>query len=115
LQDQVRLEVADAEESLLQARAAYQAAVEARRLQEESVGVEKQTFDVGLSTNLQVIQYQDYLAQAQSTEVASKGAYIKAKIALQRATGTILDQNHVGIDEAYRGSVARPASALPRR
>jgi len=34
LQDQVRLEVADAEESLRQARAAYDAAVEARRLQE---------------------------------------------------------------------------------
>lgn len=115
LQDQVRLEVADAEESLLQARAAYDAAVEARRLQEQSVGVEKQTFDVGLSTNLQVIQYQDYLAQAQSTEVASKGAYVKAKIALQRATGTILDKNHVGIDEAYRGSVARAASAPPPR
>ncbi len=115
LQDQVRLEVADAEESLLQARAAYEAAVEALRLQEQSVGVEKQTFDVGLSTNLQVIQYQDYLAQAQSTEVASRGAYVKAKIALQRATGTILDDNHVALDEAYRGNVARPASALPPR
>jgi outer membrane protein len=113
LQDQVRLEVADAEESVLEARAAYEAAVDARRLQEQSVTVEKQTFDVGLSTNLQVIQYQDYLAQAQSTEVASKGAYIKAKIALQRATGTILDDNHVGIDEAYRGNVARPVSSLP--
>ena len=115
LQDQVRLEVADAEESLLQARAAYQASVEARRLQEQSVGVEKQTFDVGLSTNLQVIQYQDYLAQAQSTEVASKGAYIKARIALERATGKILDDNHVAIDQAYQGSVSRPASALPQR
>jgi outer membrane protein len=115
LQDQVRLEVADAEESLLQARAAYQAAVEARRLQEQSVGVEKQTFDVGLSTNLQVIQYQDYLAQAQSTEVASKGAYVKARIALERATGKILDDNHVAIDEAYRGSVGRPAGTLPPR
>ena len=44
LQDQVRLEVADAEESLRQARAAYEAAVEARRLQEQSVSVEQQTF-----------------------------------------------------------------------
>ena len=113
LQDQVRLEVADAEESLRQARAAYDAAGEARRLQEESVKVELQTFSVGLSTNLTVIQFQDYLAQARSTEVASKGAYIKARIALQRATGTILDENHVAIDEAYRGTVSRPSSALP--
>jgi outer membrane protein TolC len=113
LQDQVRLEVADAEESVRQARAAYEASVEARRLQEQSVSVEQQTFSVGLSTNLMVIQYQDYLAQARSTEVASKGAYIKAKIALQRATGTILDENHVAIDEAYRGAVSRPHSAIP--
>jgi outer membrane protein TolC len=113
LQDQVRLEVADAEESLLQASAAYEAAVEARRLQEQSVSVEQQTFAVGLATNLTVIQYQNYLAQARSTEVASKGAYIKAKIALQRATGTTLDSHHVAIDEAYRGDVKRPSSALP--
>ena len=75
--------------------------------------MEQQTFAVGLSTNLVVIQYQNYLAQARSTEVASRGAYIKAKIALQRATGTILDENHVAIDEAYRGNVTRPPSALP--
>jgi outer membrane protein TolC len=113
LQDQVRLEVADANESLLQARAAYEAAVEARHLQEQSVSVEQQTFDVGLSTNLIVIQYQNYLAQARSTEVVSKGAYIKAKLALQRATGTILDAHHVAIDEAYRGAVTHPPDALP--
>jgi outer membrane protein len=113
LQDQVRLEVADAAESLGQARAAYEAAVEARRLQEESVNVEQQTFAVGLSTNFDVIQFENYLAQARSTEVASKGAYIKAKIALQRATGTVLDENRVSIDEAYRGAVSRPPGALP--
>lgn len=113
LQDQVRLEVADAQESVRQARAAYEAAVESRKLQEQSVSVEQQTFSVGLATNLTVIQYENYLAQARSTEVASKGAYLKAKIALQRAIGTILDENHVAIDEAYRGSVTRPHGALP--
>jgi outer membrane protein TolC len=105
LEDQVRLEVADAEQSLRQARAAFEAAVEARRLQEQSVNVEQQTFDVGLSTNFQLIQFETFLAQARSTEVASMGAYIKAKIALQRAMGAILEDHHVTIDEAYRGSV----------
>jgi outer membrane protein TolC len=113
LQDQVRLEVADAEVSLQQARAAYEASVEARRLQEQSVSVEQQTFAVGLATNFTVIQFQGYLAQARSTEVASKGAYIKAKIALQRAMGTVLDENHVVIAEAYRGNVTRPPDVLP--
>lgn len=109
LEDQVRLEVADAEENMRQARAAYEAAVEADRLQEQSVNVEQQTFDVGLSTNLQLIQYQTLLAQARSTEVASKASYVKAKVALERALGTILDNHHVTIDEAYGGHVEQPA------
>ncbi len=105
LDDQVRLEVADAEQNLRQARAAYDAAVEASRLQEQSVKVEMQTFDVGLSTNLQLIQYETFLAQARSTEVASRAAYAKAKIALERALGTILEDHHVTIDQAVTGSV----------
>jgi outer membrane protein TolC len=107
LEDQVRLEVADAEQNLRDARAAYEAAVEASRLQVQSVNVEQQTFDVGISTNLQLIQFETDLAQARSTEVASKAAYAKAKIALQRALGTILDDHHVTIDQAYAGSAAQ--------
>jgi len=113
LEDQVRLEVADAQVSLQQARAAYEATVQSRVLQEQSVQVEQQKFGVGLSTNYLVIQYQSYLAQARSTEVAAKGAYAKAKIALERATGRILDTNHVAIDEAYQGRVSRPPARVP--
>lgn len=108
LTDQIRLEVADAIESLRQARASFDAAVEARRLQEQSAAVERQTFDVGLSTNFILLQYENYLAQARSTEVASKGSYIKARIALQRAIGSILDEFQISLEEAYRGVVTRP-------
>jgi outer membrane protein len=114
LEDQVRLEVADAEVALQQARASYEAAVETRVLQEQSVKVEQQKFDVGLSTNYLVIEYQSYLAQAQSTEVAAKGAYAKAKIALERALGTILDTDHVTIDQASQGQVSSAPAQLPR-
>jgi outer membrane protein TolC len=113
LEDQARLEVADAQVSMQQARAAYEAAVQSRILQEKSVAVEQQKFDVGVSTNFLVIQYQSYLAQARSTEVAAKGAYAKARIALERATGRILETNHVSIDEAYQGRVSRPPAQLP--
>src|SRR5262249_12907193 len=92
-EDQIRLEVTDAYVSVQQARAAYDAAVQSRILQEQSVQVELQTFAVGLATNYMVIQYQTLLAQARSTEVAAKGAYAKAKIALERATARTLDVN----------------------
>jgi len=108
-EDQVRLEVADAYVAMQQARAAYDAAVQSRILQEQSVKVEQETFDVGLATNYLVIQYETFLAQAQSSEVAAKGAYAKAKIALDRATASTLDVNQVSIQEAQNGHVSRPA------
>jgi outer membrane protein TolC len=111
-EDQVRLEVADAYVAMRQAQAAYQAAVQSRILQEQSVDVEQATFDVGLATNYLVIQYQTLLAQARSTEVASKGAYAKAKLALDRATASTLDVNHVSIQEVRNGRVSRPPTPI---
>jgi outer membrane protein TolC len=108
-EDQVRLEVADAYVAMQQAQAAYQAAVQSRILQEQSVDVEQATFDVGLATNYLVIQYQTLLAQARSTEVAAKGAYAKAKVALDRATASTLEINSVSIQEAQNGRVSRPS------
>ena len=112
-EDQVRLEVADAYVAMQQARAAYEAAIQSRILQQQSVKVEQETFDVGLATNYLVIQYQTYLAQAQSTEVSAKGAYAKAMIALDRATARTLDVNQVSIQEAQNGRVSRPAARIP--
>ena len=112
-EDQVRLEVADAYVAMQQARAAYEAAVQSRVLQEQSVDVEQATFDVGLATNYLVIQYQTYLAQARSTEVAAKGAYVKAKVALDRATARTLEVNQVSIQEAQDGRVSRPSTRIP--
>jgi outer membrane protein len=111
-EDQVRLEVADAYVAMQQAWAAYQAAVQSRVLQEQSVQVELDTFDVGLATNYLVIQYQTYLAQARSTEVAAKGAYAKAKLALDRATASTLEVNRVSMPEAVNGRVSRPPARI---
>jgi outer membrane protein TolC len=111
-EDQVRLEVADAYVAMQQAWAAYQAAVQSRALQDQSVQVEQDTFDVGLATNYLVIQYQTYLAQARSTEVAAKGAYVKAKLALDRATARTLEVNQVSIQEARNGRVLRPPAQV---
>jgi outer membrane protein TolC len=115
LENQIRLEVADVHVTLLAARAAYDAAVQARILQEESVNVEQQKFAVGISTNLQVIQFQTFLAQARSTELASKGAYAKAKIALDRALARTLEVNQVSINEAIHGQVARASTPVGGR
>jgi hypothetical protein len=58
------------------------------------------------------MQYQSFLAQARSTEVSSKSVYIKAKTALERATGMTLDNHNISLDEAFRGEVSRPPAAV---
>jgi outer membrane protein TolC len=103
LQNQARLEVEDALIAMRRARASYQAAAEARRLQDESLAAEQAKFEVGASTSFFVIQYESLLAQARSTEVAARSSYVKAKAALQRAMGTILEENHIGVEAAIKG------------
>jgi outer membrane protein TolC len=102
LQNQARLEVEDALIAMRRARASYDAAVEGRRLQQESLEAEQAKFEVGASTSFFVIQYESLLAQARSTEVAARSSYVKAKAALQRAMGTILDENHISVDAAMK-------------
>jgi outer membrane protein TolC len=104
LQNQARLEVEDALIAMRRARASYEAAVEARKYQQESLGAEQIKFEAGASTVFFVNQYESQVAQAKSAEVVAKSSYVKAKAALQRATGTILDENRVEIDAAVRGT-----------
>jgi len=85
------------------ARSSYEAAGQARALQQESLEAEQAKFAVGASTSFFVIQYESLLAQAKSTEVAAKSSYVKAKAALQRAIGNILDENHISFDAAAKG------------
>ncbi|HUK15335.1 MAG TPA: TolC family protein [Bryobacteraceae bacterium] len=104
LQNQAALEVEDAIIAMRRSRAAYEAAEQARKYQQESLEAEQAKFEVGASTAFFVIQYESLLAQAKSTEVAAKSSYVKAKAALERATGSILDQNNISFDTAVKGA-----------
>jgi outer membrane protein TolC len=114
VENQVRLQVEDAVIALERSRASYEAAVQTRVLQERALADEQKRFAVGLSTTYLVIQYQSYLAQARSTEVASKDARAKAVVALERALGLTLVKNGITLAEAYEGKMSRPPSALPK-
>jgi outer membrane protein TolC len=105
LQNQARLEVEDALIGMRRARASYDAAVQARALQQESLDAEHAKFEVGASTSFFVIQYESLLAQARSAEVAARSSYVKAKAALQRAMGTILEENKISVDSAIKGQM----------
>jgi outer membrane protein TolC len=104
LQNQARLEVEDAVIAMRRARASYEAAVEARKYQQESLEAEQTKFEAGASTVFFVNQYETQVAQAKSAEVVARSSYAKAKAALQRATGTILDDNRVEMEAAVKGT-----------
>jgi outer membrane protein len=103
LQNQAALEVEDALIAMRRARASYEAAEQARKFQQESLEAEQTKFEVGASTAFFVIQYESLLAQARSTEVAARSSYVKARAALERATGSILDRHNISIDAAIQG------------
>lgn len=113
LENQVRLEVEAALVALQRSRAAYDAAVEARKLQEQSLQIEMERYQNGVSTSFLVMQYQSFLAQARSTEVAAKSVYAKARTALERALGMTLQNHNISLDEAFRGQVSRPPATVP--
>jgi outer membrane protein TolC len=52
---------------------------------------------VGASTTYLVIQYQRDLAQARSAEIAAQAGYVKARAALDRASGALLDAYAISV------------------
>jgi outer membrane protein TolC len=98
MRNQARLEIEDALIAMRRARAAYDAAVQTRTLQDQSVEAERARMGEGLSTGFFLMQYENMLVQARSTELVSKAAYMKARAALQRATGGILEELGVSVN-----------------
>jgi outer membrane protein TolC len=113
LENQVRVDVQNALIALTQARALYQSAAKARVLQAQTLDAEQKKLAMGASTVYNVIQDQQALTAAESTEVAAKATYAKAKVEMERSTGEILTNNNISMDEAFRGAVSRPPSAVP--
>jgi outer membrane protein len=91
---------------------AYDSAVKARILQQQTLDADRKKYTLGASTVFQVVQDQQTLAAAQSTEQQSLANYSHARISFDQALGTTLEVNHVSIDEALSGRVMRP-SDLP--
>ncbi|HLJ50111.1 MAG TPA: TolC family protein [Bryobacteraceae bacterium] len=113
LEDQVRLDVESSLIALQRTRGAYDAAVEARKLQEQSLQIEMEKYANGVSTTFLVMQYQSLLAQARSTEVAARSVYVKARTALERSVGETLPNHSISIDEVFHGKISAAPATLP--
>ncbi|HXB75125.1 MAG TPA: TolC family protein [Candidatus Acidoferrales bacterium] len=113
MENQVRVEVQNAVIGVQQARAQYESAIKQRTLQQQTVEAEQKKLEMGVSTTYNVILTQRDLTTAESNLVAAESAYSKSKVEMDRATGQTLYNNNVSLDEAFKGKVARPPSAIP--
>ena len=108
----VRVDVKTALIGLQQARARYETAVDTRKLGEQSLKDEQNRFQHGVSSVTLVIQAQRDLATDQDAEVQAMANYTHAKIAFDMAMGRTLEVNHISMQEAAAGHVARD-SVIP--
>jgi outer membrane protein TolC len=108
--NQVRVDVQNALIGVRQARVRYDSAVKARILQQQTLDADRKKYTLGASTVFQVVQDQQTLASAQSTEQQSLANYSHARIQFDQALGTTLEVNHISIDEALAGRVMQPSS-----
>lgn len=105
--NQVTVDVKTARIGVQQARARYETAVDTRKLAEQSLKDEQNRFQHGVSTVTLVIQAQRDLAADQDAEVQAMANYTHARIAFDLAMGRTLDVNHISMQEAVTGHVAR--------
>ena len=107
LENQVRIEVRNAQFSVTQNRASVASAQAAVDLGRQSLDAEQKKYALGASTTTLVLQNQSALAQAESTLVSAMAAYEKAQVELDRATGLLLDHAGILVADAERGEVTR--------
>ena len=105
LENQIRIEVRNAQFSVTQNRAAVQAAQAAVELAKQSLDAEQKKFNLGASTSTLVLQNQSGLATAESNLVSAMAAYEKAQIELDRATGLLIEHAGIDMSDAERGEV----------
>src|SRR5580704_416470 len=105
LQNQVDIEVRNAQFALRQNRASVQAAQAAVDFARQTLDAEQQKLAVGVSNPTAVLQDQSGLTTAESNLVSAKAAYEKARVELDRATGLLLDHSGIVMADAERGEV----------
>src|SRR5438270_5437697 len=107
LKKQVRIEVRNAQFALDQTGARVEAARKARDLAQRTFDITKKEQDLGAGSSYQTLSAQRDLALAQLDLVNAMTIYAKAKVELDRATGTTLEHNGILIQDAIAGAVSQ--------
>lgn len=105
LENQVRIEVRNAQFDVKQNRVAVEAAQSAVDLARQTLEADQQKLKVGLTTQVTILQDAATLTTGESNLVSAKAAYEKSRLELDRATGLLLEHAGIDITDATRGQV----------
>jgi outer membrane protein TolC len=106
LRKQIRIEVQNAHYALEQTAARVDAAKQARDLAQRTFEIMQKEQTLGAGSTFQTLTAQRDLALAELDLVTAMTIYEKAKVELDRATGSTLEHNDIQIEEAITGKVA---------
>jgi outer membrane protein TolC len=107
LKKQVRIEVRNAQYALEQTGARVDAARKARDLAQRTFDITKKEQELGAGSSYQTLTSQRDLSLAELDLVSAMTIHEKAKIEVDRATGTTLEHNGIQIQDALNGNVSR--------
>jgi outer membrane protein TolC len=106
LRKQIRIEVRNAQYALEQTGARVGAARKARDLAQRTFEIMRKEQTLGAGSTFQTMTAQRDLSIAELDMVTAMTTYEKAKIELDRATGTTLEHNGVRVQDAENGTIA---------
>ena len=105
IENQIRIEVRNAQFGVQQNRASVDSAQAAVNLARQSLDAEQKKYALGASTSTLVLQNQAAMTQAEVTLVSAKALYEKSEVELDRSIGLLLDHAGILIGDAERGQV----------
>jgi outer membrane protein TolC len=106
LKKQVRIEVRNAQYALDQTGARVVAARKARDLAQRTFEITKKEQELGSGSSYQTLTAQRDLSLAELDLLSAMTIHEKAKVELDRATGTTLEHNGIQIQDAVTGTVS---------
>ncbi|HEV2386842.1 MAG TPA: TolC family protein [Candidatus Acidoferrales bacterium] len=113
LKNNISEAVKEAQIAMQQGVARVQAAEKATQLQQETLNDEQKKFELGVSTDFVVIQYESNLLAAQGAELQAKVGLLAAIVAFNQALGRTLKVHNITIADAQGGHVTPRAPLIP--
>lgn len=101
----ILLDVRNSQYALEQARAQVDALQKARDLAQRTFDISKQEQKLGAMSRYDTLTAEQALAVAESALVGAQAAFEKAKVDIDRATGSTLERTKVSLDDARSGVV----------